>query len=92
MVLAAPLVADAELLLSRSFWMSASVIPKPAGQPSMTQPTAVPWLSPYVVTENAFPKVFEGMRYLEDGLRTEDPGRAFTILLAAGPASLDSPN
>src|ERR1700759_4089022 len=42
---------------SRSFWISASVRAMPGGQPSITQPSAGPWLSPKVVTRNIWPKV-----------------------------------
>jgi hypothetical protein len=36
---------------------SASVIGKPGGQPSTTQPSAGPWLSPKVVTTKDLPKL-----------------------------------
>src|ERR1700742_1779912 len=38
-------------------WTSASVSSIPGGQPSTTQPSAGPWLSPQVVTRNRWPKV-----------------------------------
>ena len=38
-------------------WMSASVSGIPGGQPSTTQPSAGPWLSPQVVTRKRWPKL-----------------------------------
>ena len=38
------------LRLSSQAWISASVKRMPGGQPSTTQPSATPWLSPQVVT------------------------------------------
>src|SRR4029079_8315993 len=37
--------------------MSATFSGMPGGQPSTTQPSATPWLSPNVVTRNRWPKV-----------------------------------
>jgi hypothetical protein len=37
-------------------------IASPAGQPSTTQPTAVPWLSPKVITLKRVPKLFPGIK------------------------------
>jgi len=44
---------------SRSRWMSASTSGISGGQPSTTQPIAIPWLSPKVVTRNMWPKVLK---------------------------------
>src|SRR6056297_3968248 len=52
---------------SRSRWMSASASAMPGGQPSTTQPSAGPWLSPNVVTVNSRPNVFPDM--LRSGCR-----------------------
>ena len=43
--------------LSSQVWISASVSGMPGGQPSTTQPSAGPWLSPQVVTRNRWPKL-----------------------------------
>ena len=45
-------------LRSSSGWISAAVNASRAGHPSMTAPTAGPWLSPKVVTAKFLPKVF----------------------------------
>ena len=42
---------------SRSAWMSAASSGIIGGQPSTTQPSAGPWLSPKVVTRNRWPNV-----------------------------------
>ena len=39
----------------------------PGGQPSTTQPSAGPWLSPKVVTRNKWPKVLKDMLFAEEG-------------------------
>jgi hypothetical protein len=44
---------------SRSCWMSSLVSGISGGQPSTTQPIAIPWLSPKVVTRNMWPKVLK---------------------------------
>src|SRR3989338_2941885 len=44
-------------LLSSSFCTKASSILMPGLTPSITQPTALPWLSPNVVTRKYFPNV-----------------------------------
>src|SRR5690348_3603857 len=44
--------------------MSASVSAMPGGQPSTTQPSAGPWLSPQVVTRKRWPKVLCDMARL----------------------------
>src|SRR3989338_8258914 len=44
-------------LLSSSFWIKISSILMPGLTPSITQPTALPWLSPNVVTRKYFPNV-----------------------------------
>ena len=44
---------------SRSSWMSSLVSGICGGQPSTTQPIAIPWLSPKVVTRNMWPKVLK---------------------------------
>ena len=38
----------------------------PGGQPSTTQPSAGPWLSPKLVTVNSLPNVFPATRHLPD--------------------------
>ncbi len=45
-------------------WISPSLSAIPGGQPSTTQPSAGPWLSPQVVTRNRWPKLFIDMRRL----------------------------
>ncbi len=42
--------------------MSSLVSAISGGQPSTTQPIAIPWLSPKVVTRNMWPKVLKDMR------------------------------
>src|SRR5215471_15091746 len=44
--------------------MSATSSWIPGGQPSTTQPIAVPWLSPQVVTRNRWPKLLCDMGFL----------------------------
>src|SRR6187455_2387016 len=67
---------------SSAAWISSRLRGTPAGQPSITAPSAGPWLSPKVVRRNSSPKVFivgslaprlflEGARPLQD--RIEDP-------------------
>ena len=46
---------------SRSCWISSFVSGISGGQPSTTQPIAIPWLSPKVVTRNRWPKVLWDM-------------------------------
>ena len=41
--------------------MSSLVSGISGGQPSTTQPIAIPWLSPKVVTRNMWPKVLKDM-------------------------------
>src|SRR5215469_1056053 len=53
---------------STSFWMSLAESSMPGGQPSTMQPSAAPWLSPKVVTENSRPKVLPDTRSLLVGL------------------------
>src|ERR1019366_8201249 len=43
---------------SSSAWISSTVRGRFGGQPSMTTPTAGPWLSPQVVMVKSFPKLF----------------------------------
>src|ERR1700733_612261 len=47
---------------STSACRSASLSAKPGGQPSTTQPSAGPWLSPKLVTVNPRPNVFPAAR------------------------------
>src|SRR4051812_36088701 len=49
---------------SRNGWMSAALSGILGGQPSTTQPSATPWLSPKVVTRNKWPKVLWDMENL----------------------------
>lgn len=42
---------------SSSAWISSVLMAMLEGQPSITQPTLFPWLSPQVVTRNSVPKV-----------------------------------
>src|SRR5690348_12767773 len=53
---------------STSGWMSASLSSRPGGQPSTTQPSATPWLSPKLVTLKRRPKVLPDTRRLLVGL------------------------
>ena len=46
--------------------MSSLVSGISGGQPSTTQPIAIPWLSPKVVTRNMWPKVLKDMVCLEN--------------------------
>ena len=46
------------LLLSRSLWISSSVMARPAGHPSMMAPTHLPWLSPKLVMVKSLPRLF----------------------------------
>src|SRR5580700_9920817 len=50
---------------STSACKSASLNAKPGGQPSTTQPSAGPWLSPKLVTVKTLPKLFPATRLLQ---------------------------
>src|SRR5260370_42510304 len=47
---------------SRKSWMSVTLSGMPGGQPSTTQPSATPWLSPKVVTRKRWPNVLCDMK------------------------------
>ncbi len=51
-------------LRSRKGWMSSSDKGSPAGQPSMTAPSAGPWDSPQVVTVKCLPNVEPAMLFI----------------------------
>ena len=53
---------------SRSRCMSPSDNGNPGGQPSTTQPSAGPWLSPKLVTVNNLPKVFPDIYNSSNGI------------------------
>ena len=50
-------------LRSSAVWMSSGRRMMPGGQPSMTTPSAGPWLSPQVVNRKTLPNVLKDMPY-----------------------------
>ena len=67
------------LRLSSQCWMSAALSGRRGGVPSITQPSAGPWLSPQVVTRKRWPNVLCDMNPVLAGVK---PRRPQTMLMS----------